>query len=126
MQIQISLLLDRARPETLTAQLVGQMRDAIRMGRIAPGARLPSSRRLSEQLGIGRNTVVRAYETLLMECYVESRPASGIFASLPPLDLRPSPVPDDRRRRPGAAPHARCDDAGRCASRIRRGRHAHG
>ncbi len=93
MQIQISLLLDRARPETLTAQLVGQMRDAIRVGRITPGARLPSSRRLSEQLGIGRNTVVRAYETLLMECYVESRPASGIFASLPPLDLRPSPVP---------------------------------
>jgi len=89
-QIQISLLLDRARPETLTAQLVGQMRDAIRLGRIAPGARLPSSRRLSEQLGIGRNTVVRAYETLLMECYVESRPASGIFAALPPMDLRPA------------------------------------
>ena len=81
MQIQISLLLDRARPETLTAQLVGQLRDAIRVGRITPGARLPSSRRLSEQLGIGRNTVVRAYETLLMECYVESRPASGIFAT---------------------------------------------
>ncbi|HUN40252.1 MAG TPA: aminotransferase class I/II-fold pyridoxal phosphate-dependent enzyme [Acetobacteraceae bacterium] len=93
MQIQISLLLDRARPETLTAQIVGQMRDAIRLGRITPGARLPSSRRLSEQLGIGRNTVTRAYETLLMECYVESRPASGIFATLPPLDLRPTLAP---------------------------------
>ena len=93
MQIQISLLLDRARPETLTAQIVGQMRDAIRLGRISAGARLPSSRRLSDQLGIGRNTVVRAYETLLMECYVESRPASGIFATLPPLDLRPAPAP---------------------------------
>ena len=91
-QIQISLLLDRARPETLTAQIVGQMRDAIRLGRITPGARLPSSRRPSEQLGIGRNTVTRAYETLLMECYVESRPASGIFATLPPLDLRPAPA----------------------------------
>ena len=91
-QIQISLLLDRARADTLTAQLVSQLRDAIRVGRIAPGARLPSSRRLSEQLGIGRNTVVRAYETLLMECYVESRPASGIFATLPPLDLR-APAP---------------------------------
>jgi len=89
-QIQISLLLDRARPETLTAQLVSQVRDAIRLGRITPGARLPSSRRLSEQLGIGRNTVVRAYETLLMECYVEARPASGIFATLPVLDLRPA------------------------------------
>jgi GntR family transcriptional regulator/MocR family aminotransferase len=105
-QIQISLLLDRARPETLTTQLVGQVRDAIRLGRIAPGARLPSSRRLSEQLGIGRNTVVRAYETLLMECYVESRPASGIFASLPLLDLRPVPSRQDapRQRPPGVPP----------------------
>jgi GntR family transcriptional regulator / MocR family aminotransferase len=92
-QIQISLLLDRARSQTLTAQIVGQMRDAIRLGRITPGSRLPSSRRLSEQLGIGRNTVVRAYDTLLLECYAESRPASGIFATLPPLDLRPAAVP---------------------------------
>ena len=110
MQIQISLLLDRARPETLTTQLVGQVRDAIRLGRITPGARLPSSRRLSEQLGIGRNTVVRAYETPLMECYVESRPASGIFATLPPLDLRPAPSPEvlarsqPRHRLPGTLP----------------------
>jgi GntR family transcriptional regulator/MocR family aminotransferase len=98
-QIQISLLLDRSRVDTLTAQLVGQLRDAIHVGRIAPGARLPSSRRLSEQLGIGRNTVVRAYETLEMECYVESRPASGIFATVPPLDLRRVPrlgEPDGR------------------------------
>ncbi|HEX4368084.1 MAG TPA: aminotransferase class I/II-fold pyridoxal phosphate-dependent enzyme [Rhodopila sp.] len=100
MQIQISLLLDRARADTLTTQLTGQLRDAIRVGRIAPGMRLPSSRRLSEQLGIGRNTVVRAYETLEIECYVESRPASGMFATLPPAD--PGPVP--RFDKPGNRP----------------------
>ena len=90
MQIQVSLLLDRSRADTLTSQLVSQLRDAIRVGRIATGVRLPSSRRLSEQLGIGRNTVVRAYETLEMECYVESRPASGMFATVPPFDARAS------------------------------------
>ena len=90
MQIQVSLLLDRSRGDTLTAQLVSQLRDAIRVGRIAPGIRLPSSRRLSEQLGVGRNTVLRAYETLEMECYVESRPASGIFATIPPSEVRPA------------------------------------
>ncbi len=89
--MQISLLLDRTRGDTLTAQLVGQLRDAIRLGRIAPGARLPSSRRLSEQLGIGRNTVVRAYETLEIESFVESRPASGMFAALPVALARPEP-----------------------------------
>ena len=38
-----------------------------------------SSRRLSEQLAIARNTVVRAYDELLMEGIVEARPASGIY-----------------------------------------------
>ena len=107
MQIQISLLLDRSRTDTLTTQLVSQLRDAIRLGRIAPGVRLPSSRRLSEQLGIGRNTVVRAYETLETECYVESRPASGMFATVPPFDLhavhRP-PAPPPAKPRPTATP----------------------
>jgi GntR family transcriptional regulator/MocR family aminotransferase len=96
-QVQVSLLLDRSRPDTLTAQLVSQFKEAIRVGRIAPGVRLPSSRRLSEQLGIGRNTVVRAYETLEIECYVESRPASGMFATTPPVPRGPVPRrPPDR------------------------------
>ncbi len=100
MQILISLLLDRSRPETLTTQIVGQMRDAICLGRIAPGARLPSSRRLSEQLGISRNTVVRAYETLMMETYVVARPASGLFAAPPTPDPRPLAAGDYAPRTP--------------------------
>ena len=91
MQIQLGLLLDRSRGDTLTDQLVRQIKDAIRVGRIPAGVRLPSSRRLSEQLGIGRNTVTRAYETLLMECFVEARPASGMFAA------RVEPPPEPRR-----------------------------
>ena len=79
--MQISILLDRSRPESLTAQMVDQIREAVRCARIAPGARLPSSRRLSEQLAISRNTVVRAYDLLLMEGIVESRPASGIYVA---------------------------------------------
>ena len=84
--MQISVLLDRSRPESLTTQMVDQIRDAIRCARIGPGTRLPSSRRLSEQLAISRNTAVRAYELLLMEGIVESRPASGIYVAeqLPP------------------------------------------
>ena len=81
--MQISVLLDRSRPESLTAQMVDQIREAIRCARIGPGTRLPSSRRLSEQLAISRNTVVRAYDLLLMEGIVESRPASGIYVAEP-------------------------------------------
>lgn len=79
--MQIPVLLDRSRREPLTNQLVEQLRDAIRHARIRGGTRLPSSRRLSEQLSVSRNTVIRAYDALIVEGYVESRPASGIFVS---------------------------------------------
>jgi GntR family transcriptional regulator / MocR family aminotransferase len=74
--MQIPLILDPSADSSLTCQLAGQLRDAITRGRIARGMKLPSSRRLSEQLGISRNTVVRAYEELCSEGFVEARPAS--------------------------------------------------
>jgi GntR family transcriptional regulator / MocR family aminotransferase len=85
--MQLLILLDNTRRETLTDQLVEQIREAIRKGRIARGARLPSSRNLADQLGISRNTVVRAYENLILESYVEARPASGVFVATEPPPL---------------------------------------
>src|SRR5690606_766768 len=38
-------------------------------------------RALSEQLGVSRNTVILAYEQLLSEGYIESRPNVGTFVS---------------------------------------------
>src|SRR5258707_4556931 len=94
--MQIPLILDPSGDQSLTSQLVGQLRDAITRGRIARGTKLPSSRRLSEQLGVSRNTVVRAYEELRSEGYVEARPAScvAVVACLPdsmavPTDAAP-------------------------------------
>jgi GntR family transcriptional regulator / MocR family aminotransferase len=82
--MQIPVLLDRSRREPLTSQLVEQLRDAIRQARIAGGTRLPSSRQLSEQLSVSRNTVVRAYDVLILDGYVESRPASGVYVAESP------------------------------------------
>ena len=99
--------------------MVDQIREAIRCARIGPGTRLPSSRRLSEQLAISRNTVVRAYDLLLMEGIVESRPASGIYVAeqLPPHAAPMQPASDARRRRHAAA-HADAAAAGARASRA--------
>jgi GntR family transcriptional regulator/MocR family aminotransferase len=90
--MQIPVLLDRSRREPLTTQLVEQLRDAIRHARIRPGTRLPSTRRLSEQLSVSRNTVIRAYDVLTVEGFVESRPASGIFVAdtLPGAGVTPT------------------------------------
>jgi GntR family transcriptional regulator / MocR family aminotransferase len=79
--MRIPLELDRTLPQSLADQLAERLRQAIRQGRIPEGARLPSSRAFADQLGVARNTVVRAYETLAMEGIVESRAASGFYAS---------------------------------------------
>jgi GntR family transcriptional regulator/MocR family aminotransferase len=86
--MQLLILLDRTRRENVTAQLTEQLRQAILRGRLTDGARLPSSRSLADQLGIARNTVTRAYETLVVEGYVASRPAAGIFVTWKSRDDR--------------------------------------
>jgi len=118
--MQIPLVLDPSAGQSLTSQLVEQLRDAIRRGRIARGSKLPSSRRLSEQLGVSRNTVVRAYEELSSEGYIEARPAScvAVAADLPDsLSLPPDAAPglhrdngDDRSSMPMPAVKLRAPD----------------
>lgn len=54
---------------------------AVLEGRLAPGARLPSTRSLAAQLGVARGTVDVAYHTLAVEGYVVSRGAAGTFVT---------------------------------------------
>ena len=93
--MQLPLLLDRSGAESLTDQIAGQLRQAIASAQLAGGVRLPSSRRLAEQLEVARNTVMRAYDTLMAEGWVELRPASGLFvaASEPARSARAEPSP---------------------------------
>lgn len=53
------------------------LRDAIRDGRLLPGARLPSSRDLAGQLGVARGTITAAYAQLVAEGYLLARHGSG-------------------------------------------------
>ena len=57
----------------LRAQLEDQLRDAVRAGRLGPGAALPSSRALARELGISRGVVVEAYAQLAAEGYLVAR-----------------------------------------------------
>lgn len=45
-------------------------------GTLAPGARLPATRKLATTLGVNRTTVFRAYQELWARGYIESRPGS--------------------------------------------------
>ncbi|MGW0395567.1 MocR-like pyridoxine biosynthesis transcription factor PdxR [Streptomyces sp. NPDC003042] len=61
----------------LRAGLAEALREAARSGRLAPGARLPSSRSFAADLGIARNTVAEAYAELVAEGWLTARRGSG-------------------------------------------------
>lgn len=62
-------------------QLTRRLIEAIADGRIVPGSRLPGSRSLARAVGVHRNTVSAAYDELLAEGWITSRPRSGTFVS---------------------------------------------
>src|SRR4030095_13662395 len=72
-----------ARPAGLPAYrwLYDTLRAAILGGRLAPGARLPSTRDLAVQYRLSRGTSVRAFEQLRAEGYTEGSVGSGTYVS---------------------------------------------
>ncbi|KAB7739540.1 aminotransferase class I/II-fold pyridoxal phosphate-dependent enzyme [Parvibaculum sedimenti] len=79
------LAVDPQADTPLYRQLYDALRGAILEGRLTAGGRLPSSRRLAADLGVGRNTVLSAYEQLAAEGYLEGQIGAGtrIASSLP-------------------------------------------
>jgi GntR family transcriptional regulator/MocR family aminotransferase len=69
--------LRRDDPAPLHAQLEQELRGAIRSGRLSASSVLPSSRALAGQLGLSRGVVVEAYEQLVAEGYLNSRPGGA-------------------------------------------------
>ncbi len=60
-------------------QLVDQVRQAVNLGLLRTGDRLPSVREVVTQITINPNTVHRAYRDLEHEGVVEGRPGLGTF-----------------------------------------------
>ncbi|AZQ35965.1 PLP-dependent aminotransferase family protein [Streptomyces cyaneochromogenes] len=82
------------------AGLERSLREAVREGRLAPGERLPASRRLAEELGVSRNTVKAAYDQLVAEGYLTARQGAGTqVAPLLPVHAEP-PEAAARAREP--------------------------
>ncbi|MGW6008783.1 MocR-like pyridoxine biosynthesis transcription factor PdxR [Streptomyces sp. NPDC055210] len=82
------------------AGLERALRDAVRDGRLAPGARLPATRRLAVELGISRGTAKAAYDQLVAEGYLTARQGAGTqVAPLPAVDAA-APETSARTRAP--------------------------
>jgi GntR family transcriptional regulator/MocR family aminotransferase len=75
------IALHRDSPISLQNQLCAGLKVLMRDGALAPGEPMPSSRDLALELGVSRNTVVGAYDQLVSEGYLDSRPRSCLFVN---------------------------------------------
>lgn len=60
-------------------QLAQQVRQALRLGVLAPGDQLPTAQQVVAKLAINPNTVLKAYRELEREGLVRPRPGQGTF-----------------------------------------------
>lgn len=71
--------IDKYSPIALYKQIVNEIVEAIKTGRLEPGARLLPERVLAENLSVNRMTVVKAYDELLAEGIIKKKRGSGTF-----------------------------------------------
>lgn len=81
--------------EKLGPQITKEFREAIRIGKLRPGALLPSTRALATQLAVSRPIVVDAYAQLAAEGYITLRRGARprVSAAAPAAIARSSNIP---------------------------------
>ncbi|TVX99737.1 PLP-dependent aminotransferase family protein [Cohnella terricola] len=96
----LSPLLDRESGIPVYLQLYAYIRQQIESGKLAFDDKLPSIRELSSYLHVSKNTVEIAYQQLVAEGYVHSKPRSGLRV------LRVEPVMGEKSGVPVRGPSA--------------------
>jgi GntR family transcriptional regulator / MocR family aminotransferase len=97
---QVSFALERRSGIPLFQQIARTITADIRRGRLRPGDALPGTRTLARELGVQRLTVVSAFDELVAEGWLVTKPATGAFVS---MDLPERPF---RRASPSDTPAA--------------------
>ncbi len=99
------------------------LRQAILDRQLPPGTRLPGTRSLARDLGLGRNTVLRAYEQLFAEGYIEGLIGDGSYVSevLQRVGNHPAPKRLVGTRREGLSRRGGEIAMASSSSRIQRG-----
>ena len=81
--------MDGSTSEPLPAQVARLLLDYLLAGNVRPGTRLPSERRLAEELGVGRSVVREALKSLGLLGLVEVRQGDGTYLRRIESDLLP-------------------------------------
>ena len=110
----IEFRIDRRSGVATYVQIVQQTKQALRLGLLEPGDKLPTAREVVEATAINPNTVLKAYRELEREGLVEARRGLGTFvqASLGTTAVSTPPTAPAggldgpcSRRRPGPGGH---------------------
>ncbi len=88
---------DRSSTQTLYHQIADEIERRISYGEYPPGSLLPSERKLAEQLGVNRSTVILAYEELRALGIIESRTGSGTRVCKNKWEATPKHTPNWHR-----------------------------
>jgi GntR family transcriptional regulator/MocR family aminotransferase len=70
-------------------QIANSIIQEMKKGRIGPGIKLPGTRQMSEILNVHRKTLVRAYEELDAQGWIEMRPSKGTYTSKEIPEINP-------------------------------------
>lgn len=81
-----------AHPATLAGELAARLRSQILSGVLPEGSRLPSIRMAAAEFGVSKNTVVDAYDRLVLGNLVAARAGSGFVVTFRGDDGRPRHV----------------------------------
>jgi GntR family transcriptional regulator/MocR family aminotransferase len=76
-----NLSLTKSATTSLYLQLAKKLVIAITEGVLQPATQLPGSRHLAESLSVHRKTVIRAYDDLIAQGWLESKTGSGTFVA---------------------------------------------
>ena len=109
----ISVEIDHNSGKSLYVQLYEYLRKEITEGRIGTGERLPSLRSMADAAGMSVTTVKMAYEQLIVEGYLVSKPQSGYYAAQGAVIKELHKGPKDH----GAEKHASAFAQGRDAAK---------
>lgn len=82
----MQLPIDRHSQKPIYLQIRDRLRRLIQSGRLQPGEKLPSIRKLAKTIQVSPLTVIEAYGMLEGDSLIQSRPGSGYFVSTATLN----------------------------------------
>jgi GntR family transcriptional regulator/MocR family aminotransferase len=79
-------------------QIANAVIQEMKKGRVGPGIKLPGTRMMAELLQVHRKTIVRAYEELDAQGWIEMHPSKGTFTSKELPEINPRSLPGKKEK----------------------------